>query len=254
MNARTHFILRAALVLFAICAFSVSFARAGELRVAVAANFAGVAQQLGRQFEAETGHVVTLVFGSTGKHYAQIVNGAPFDLFLAADVERPRLLDAQQYIVAGTRFTYAFGRIVLWSADESLVDAHGSVLEDGKFHRLSIADPALAPYGRAARQVLIALGHWERLSGSIVRGKNISQAFQFVSTGNAQLGIVAASQILFAGSSRRGSFWIIPKSLYAPIEQQAVLLIDRPVCREFLAYLQSEAARAVIEANGYGVS
>jgi len=225
--------------------------RADELRIAVAANFASVAQLLGRQFEAETGNVAILVFGSTGKHYAQILNGAPFDVFLAADVERPRLLEDQQAIVAGTRFTYAFGQIVLWSADDTFVDSEGAVLEHAQFRRLSIADPELAPYGRAAREALVALGYWGHLEGRIVRGKNISQAFQFVSTRNAELGIVSASQVR---SGDNGSTWVIPQSLYEPIEQQAILLRDRPAGRSFLAFLRSETARAIIRANGYGTS
>lgn len=239
-------------VLMVTFAFGHVSVRADDLRVAVAANFAGVAQKLGRQFEMETGHDVTLVFGSTGKHYAQILNGAPFDIFLAADVEHPRLLEEQGKIIAGTRHTYAFGRIVLWSADDTLIDPEGAVLGRGQFHRLAIADPVLAPYGRAAREALVALGYWERLEARIVRGKNISQVFQFVSTGNAQLGIVAASQVLPDDSDRRGSLWIIPEALYAPIEQQVVLLRDRPAGRAFLAFLASEAARAVMRTNGYG--
>jgi len=241
-------------VLIAALSLRVAPAKADELRIAVAANFAVVAQQLGRQFEAQSGHVVTLVSGSTGKHYAQIRNGAPFDVFLAADVKRPQLLEQQQKIVAGTRFTYALGRIVLWSAIDTLVDAEGAVLEHGAFRHLAIADPDLAPYGRAAREALIALGQWTRLERRIVRGKNISQAFQFVSTGNAELGIVAVSQVLAGGNSRRGSTWIIPESLYAPIRQQAVLLRDQPAGRSFLKFLCSEAARTVIRANGYGLS
>jgi len=251
MSIHFRFTLPPAVLLIFVLASSGMPVRADELRVAVAANFAGVAQILGRQFEAETGDVAILVFGSTGKHYAQIRNGAPFDVFLAADVERPRLLEEQQAIVAGTRFTYASGRIVLWSADDTLVDSEGAVLEQAQFHRLSIADPDLAPYGRAAREALGALGYWERLEGRIVRGKNVSQAFQFVSTRNAELGIVSASQVL---SGDNGSTWVIPQSLYEPIEQQAVLLRDRPAGRSFLAFLKSKTARAVIRANGYGTS
>jgi molybdate transport system substrate-binding protein len=224
-------------------------AEADELRVAVATNFAGTARILGRQFEAETGHDAIFVFGSTGKHYAQILHGAPFDVFLAADAKRPGLLEAHKKIVAGSRFTYAVGRIGLWSADEQLVDPQGLVLGQRHFRRLSIADPELAPYGRAAREALIALGHWNDLEARIVRGKNIGQAFQFVSTRNAELGIVAVSQLT---AHDRGSAWIIPDSLYAPIEQQAVLLHDRPIGHAFLEFLNSSAARTVIRANGYG--
>ena len=225
--------------------------RAGEIRIAVAANFTAVARLLGRRFRAETGHEAIIVSGSTGKHYAQIIHGAPFDVFLAADAERPGLLETQQRIVAGSRFTYAFGRIVLWSADDALVDSAGLVLGQERFRRLAIADPGLAPYGRAAREALVALGHWDDLQDRLVRGKNVGQAFQFVGTRNAELGIIAASQIV---SETNGSAWPVPATLHAPIEQQAVLLRDRPAGRAFLAFLKSPAARDVIRANGYGTS
>jgi len=254
MSIRLCSVSPIAALLIVVCNLGVASAGADELRVAVAANFAGTAQMLIRQYEAETGHVVTQVFGSTGKHYAQILNGAPFDVFLAADVERPQMLEAQRKIVAGTRFTYAFGRIVLWSANGELVDPQGAVLEHGNFHRLAIADPKLAPYGRAAKEALVALGYWAHLKDRIVRGKNISQTFQFVSTRNAELGIIAASQVLSSENSQTGSLWVIPESLYTPIEQQAVLLRDRPVGRSFLAFLKSAAARAIIRAHGYGTS
>lgn len=247
---------RAILWMVLACAllFAAGIAHADPVRIAVAANFAGAAQALGRRFEAETGHVPTFVFGSTGSHYAQIVNGAPFDVFLAADVERPRLLEQRRLIVAGTRYTYAVGRIVLWSARENYIDDAGAILADGAFRRLAIADPDLAPYGRAARQALTALGHWQRLAPRIVRGKNVSQAFGFVSTGNAELGIVAASQIAGRDGGWPGSAWVIPSDLYEPIEQQAVLLRDAPAGRSFIAFLRSDAARAVIRAHGYGSS
>lgn len=244
---------RAILSMVFACALS-SAACADPVRIAVAANFAGAAQALGRQFEAESGHAPTFVFGSTGMHYAQIVNGAPFDVFLAADVERPRLLDQQQLIVPGTRFTYAVGRIVLWSMRENYVDDGGAVLAGTTFPRLAIADPELAPYGRAARQALIALGHWQRLAPRIVRGKNVSQAFGFVRTGNAALGIVAASQVAALGGAAPGSAWAIPVDLYEPIAQQAVLLRDEPAGRAFIVFLRSDAARAVIIAHGYATS
>lgn len=251
MMSRIRYVLRLAVRLIISIIFCVSTAGADELRVAVAANFARTAQILGRQFEAETGHEMILVFGSTGKHYAQILNGAPFDVFLAADAERPGLLEAQRKIVAQSRFTYAFGRIVLWSADDHVVDPEGLVLGQGRFRHLSIADPGLAPYGRAAREALIALGYWDAVAARIVRGKNVGQAFQFVSTRNAELGIVSVSQVV---ANDYGSAWEIPGSLYAPIEQQAVLLRDRPAGHAFIEFLKSTAARSVIRANGYGTS
>ncbi|MDH3978188.1 MAG: molybdate ABC transporter substrate-binding protein, partial [Gammaproteobacteria bacterium] len=168
---------------------------AAELRVAVAANFYQAAQAVAGQFETKTGHRVVLIPGSTGKHYAQIINGAPFDVFLAADAERPLLLEQKGFSVPGTRHVYAHGRIVLWSRDPGRIDSHGGVLKTGGYRHLAIADPKLAPYGRAAQQALKALGVWQENETHIVYGKNINQVYQFASSGNAELGVIAASQI-----------------------------------------------------------
>jgi molybdate transport system substrate-binding protein len=225
---------------------------ADEVRVAVASNFRPAMNATVERFEQQSGHEVTLVSGSTGKHYAQIVNGAPFDAFFAADAARPRRLETEQRIVPGSRFTYAIGELVLWSPDPARIDAEGRVLRTGAFAHLAIANPGLAPYGAAARQVLQRLGLWELLAERLVRGENIGQTFQFVITGNAELGFVARAQLAqqpaFGGSS-----WEPPQSLYDPIEQQAVLLRDSPAGQAFMAFVKSEEARALIRAYGYDV-
>ena len=226
---------------------------ADEIRVAVASNFRQAMNVVADRFEDTSGHTVTLIPGSTGKHYAQIVNGAPFDAFFAADAERPRALEAEKRIVPGSRFTYAIGKLVLWSAAERLVDPAGEILQSGSFDHLAIANPELAPYGEAARQVLQALGLWEELGSRLVRGENIGQTFQFVVTGNAELGFVARSQLYMPKHEFRGSAWEPSQTLYDPIQQQAVLLRDTPVGRDFMVFMRGEEARALIRAYGYDV-
>lgn len=225
--------------------------RADEIRVAVASNFRLAMEEAAALFERESDHRVTLIFGSTGKHYAQIINGAPFDAFFAADAERPRRLEREGRTVPGSRFTYAVGQVVLWSADESLVDEEGRVLADGQFRHLAIANPELAPYGAAARGALLALGLWERLQEKLVRGENIGQAFQFVVSGNAELGLVARSQLAAPGSAFGGSSWAPPRSLYPPIEQQAVLLRDSSAGRAFMAFMQGGRIAGILREYGY---
>jgi len=226
---------------------------ADEIRVAVASNFRQAMEATAERFEQQSGHEVTLISGSTGKHYAQIVNGAPFDAFFAADAERPRRLEMERRIVPGTRITYAVGQLVLWSADEGRIDPMGDVLRFGAFEHLAIANPELAPYGAAARQVLQRLGLWENLTDRLVRGENIGQAFQFVVTGNAELGFVARAQLVAPDHAFEGSSWQPPQSLYDPIEQQAVLLQDTAAGRNFMTFMQSEEARALIRSYGYDV-
>lgn len=227
-------------------------ATADEIRVAVASNFAQVADRLASRYEETTDHQVALIPGSTGKHYAQIRNGAPFDVFLAADSRRPQMLQEDGLALADTCVTYAQGKLVLWSPDPDRVDEKGQVLVSGDFHRLAMANPDLAPYGRAASEVLHALGLAANLRDRIVRGENVGQTFQFVATGNAELGFVAKSQIVeLDGGRRSGSFWEIPQGLYSPIDQQAVLLTDSDAARGFLEFLTSAEARSMIEQQGY---
>jgi molybdate transport system substrate-binding protein len=227
--------------------------RADEIRVAVATNFATTMDELVAQFEEASEHTVTLSAGSTGAHYAQIKNGAPFELFFAADVERPKLLEDEGVAVAGSRFTYAIGRVALWSLRAGFVDAEGRVLETGSFRHIAIANPDLAPYGAAAREVLERRGLWEALRDRIVQGQDIGQTYSFVYTGSAELGFIAYSQIVRGDDTPiAGSFWLVPDELHAPIEQQAVLLEDAPAARAFLDFVKGVDARAIIRKFGYG--
>lgn len=232
-----------------------SSASAAEVRAAVAANFARPIRTLAAAFEAQTGHTIVVSLGSTGKLYAQIRHGAPFDVLLAADSATPQKLQVEGLAVAGTRFTYAMGRLALWSAQPGYVDAGGEVLRTGTFERLAIADPKLAPYGVAAVEVLAKLGELERLKPRLVTGENIGQAWQFVSTRNAPLGFVALSQILVDGRLGAGSAWFVPAHLYTPIRQDAVLLepgAGNDGAKALLAFLRSASARRMIRDAGYG--
>ncbi|MEA3412618.1 MAG: molybdate ABC transporter substrate-binding protein [Pseudomonadota bacterium] len=223
------------------------------LRVAVASNFRTAIEVLADQFRRETGYKVDLVFGSTGKHYAQILNGAPFDVFFAADTERPRLLVEQGAALPDTRSTYALGRLVLWSPIPGYVDRDGAVLGKGDFRHLAIANPKLAPYGRAAEEVLRRGGHWEALRNRMVRGENISQTFQYVGSGNAELGFVAYSQVKRRDGPVSGSCWDVPESSYSPIEQQVVLLRESAAGRALLSFIGGRSAARIIRNAGYGL-
>lgn len=231
---------------------TVASAAADEIRVAVASNFAGAIREIAGRFEQQSGHKVTLMSGSTGMHYAQIRNGAPFDAFFAADVKRPKRLEEEGATLADSRFTYAVGRLVLWSPKVDYVDPAGELLEQGDFRYLALANPKLAPYGRAAREVLEKRHRWQDLQDRMVRGENIGQTFQFVKSGNAELGFVAWSQIQRPGQPLAGSWWDIPQALYSPIEQQAVLLKDNSVARDFMAFVRGTEALKIIGAYGYG--
>ena len=232
---------------------------AEELRVAVASNFYSTIKVIAEQFELKTAdssdqqHKVILIPGSSGKHYAQIINGAPFDIFFSADTERARLLEQSERAESGTRFTYALGKLILWSSMDNYVDLKGDVLKSKDFRYLAIANPKLAPYGKAAEEVLKSLNIWTDLGGRIVRGENIAQTFQFVSSGNAKLGFVAHSQIKSSDLSISGSFWEVPQSIYRPIEQQAVLLRDSALAREFLSFVKSTESLSIIYESGYGL-
>lgn len=225
--------------------------QAEEAVVAVAANFTGPAREIAAAFEAATAHAATLSFGSTGQLYTQIDQGAPFDVYLAADRARPRRAVEAGLAVADSLFTYAAGRLVLVSRDDKLVQG-ARTLARGGFNRIAIANPATAPYGAAAVEVMQALGVHDTLAPRIVRGTNVAQAYQFVATGNAELGFVALSQV--AGQDA-GSRWIVPQTMHAPIAQAAVLLkrgAGNPAARAFLAFLKRPRARAVTAKYGYG--
>lgn len=235
-----------------VLVLSAGHAAADEVRIAVATNFAATMSALIERFEELTEHRVSASSGSTGSHYAQIRNGAPFDAFFAADAERPRLLEEQGLTVPGSRFLYAVGRVALWSPQPGYVDEDGRVLEAGEFRFLAIANPDVAPYGAAARDVLVARGLWDSLQSRIVRGQDVGQAYQFVATGNADLGFVAWAQLLSQGTNVEGSYWLVPESLHKPIGQEAVLLRDLPGARAFAAFMRSAEARDIIRSFGYG--
>lgn len=245
----------AALILSTLAlAVSAGIAAAGEAQIAVAANFARPMEALIVRFEAETGHRVRASYGSTGKFYAQIKNGAPFEALLAADGRRPMLLADEGVAVPESRFTYAIGRLVLWSAKPDAVDDGAALLKAGGFARLAIANPKLAPYGEAAMQTLAHLDIGATVATKLVRGESISQTYQFVDSGNAQLGLVALSQVMVDGVISKGSGWIVPAEMHAPISQDAVVLkrgAENPVVSELFAYLQTEQARGLIRDFGY---
>ena len=229
-------------------------AQAAEVSVAVAANFSAPMQKIAAAFEQDTGHKALLSFGSTGKFYAQIKNGAPFQILLAADQETPAKLEQENQTAPGTRFTYATGRLVLWSKQSGLVDDKGEVLRKGSFDKLAIADPKLAPYGAAAVEVMEKMGLRQALQPRIVQGENIAMAYQFVGTGNAALGFIALSQVMVDGKISDGSAWVVPLNLHAAIRQDAVALAnskDNPAAAALLSYLKGEKAKAIIRAFGY---
>ena len=228
---------------------------AGEVQVAVAANFAGPLAKIGQGFSAATGHALKVSSGATGKFYSQIRAGAPFEVLIAADDETPKKLVVEGLAVAGSSFTYAVGRLVLWSAAPGFVDSEGRVLGGKSFRHIAIANPKVAPYGAAALDVLTARGLAETLAPKLVTAESIAQAYQFVATGNAELGFVALSQVAVPGQPAAGSYWLVPSSLYREIRQDAVLLKageKNPAARALLDYLKSPAAKVLIESYGYG--
>ena len=245
--------MKKALVFASTAVFSL-FAHADEVQVAVAANFTAPMQVIAALFERDTGHKASLAFGATGKFYAQIANGAPFEVFLSADDETPARLEKEGHAMAGSRFTYAIGKLVLWSADPALVDAKGEVLSKGNFKHLALANPKTAPYGAAAVEVMTKLGVLPNLQARFVQGENISQTQQFISTGNAELGFVAMSQAFKDGKVASGSAWVVPANLYSPIRQDAIMLAkgkDKPAAAALLTYLKSPKAQGVIKSFGY---
>ena len=229
-------------------------AYAAEVAVAVAANFSAPMHKIAALFEADTGHKTRLAFGSTGRFYAQIQNGAPFDLLLAADADTPARLERMGLGVVGSRFTYAIGRLVLWSHQPDLVDDQGAVLKRGGFSKLAVANPKLAPYGAAAVETLSQLGLYDALKPRLVQGDSIAQAYQFVATENAELGFVALSQVQIDGRISAGSAWLVPDHLHTPIRQDALLLVKgqaNSAASALLQYLRGAKARAVLQASGY---
>ena len=245
--------LRGLLSLLAACLLPLS-SYATEATVAVAANFAAPMKVIAQDFEKETGHRAVLAFGATGQLYAQIKNGAPFQLLLAADDKIPAKLEREGLGVAGTRFTYATGKLVLWSKNASLVDNRGEILRSGNFNQIALANPKLAPYGAAAMEVVETMGLTAAITPKIVQGANISQVFQFVSSENATLGFVALSQVFESGKIKEGSGWIVPSNMHKPIKQDVILLRsgkDNAAAQALMQYLRSNKAKAVIRSFGY---
>ena len=229
---------------------------AAEVSVAVASNFIAPMQRIAQSFEQDTGHKAVLALGSTGSLYAQIRHGAPYHVLLAADADTPARLEKEGLGVAGSRFTYALGQLVLWSKRPGFVDDKGDVLRAGTFQRLAVANPKLAPYGAAALQVLNQLKLLPSVSSKLVQGDNIAQTYQYVSTDNAQLGFVSLSQVWVDGRISQGSAWIVPQHLYSPLQQDAVLLSKgqhHPAAQALLMYLRSDKAISLIRAYGYAL-
>lgn len=230
-------------------------AHAGEVQVAVAANFAGPVAKLGEAFTAATGHVLKVSTGSTGKFYTQITRGAPFEVLVAADDETPKRLVAEGHAVPGSNFTYAIGKLVLWSATPGFVDAQGAVLASAKVRHVAIANPKVAPYGAAAMETLKARGLVDAVVPKLVTAESIAQAYQFAATGNAELAFVALSQVAAPGKPALGSYWLVPPSQYGEIRQDAVLLkagAKNPAATAWLDFLKGDAAKQLIRSFGYG--
>lgn len=249
----SHLMLRA--LAAALLLMVTSLAGAEPLRIAVAANFTDTTRDLIALFETTTGHSVAASYGSTGKLYAQIENGAPFDVFQAADSARPEMLEDSGGAVAGSRFTYARGTLALWSPKANAFNDPENWLASANFKRLAIANPKTAPYGLAAQQILEKMSLWDALQPRLVRGDSIAQTFQFVATSNAQAGFVALSQV--NAWPDEGTLWVVPQQMYAPIDQQAVLLNhgkDKPVAHQWLEFLRSPQALKMIKDYGYNIS
>ena len=241
------------LALTAALAFT-TLARADVVQVAVAANFTAPARALAEVFARTTGHEARLSFGATGAFYTQIKNGAPFDVLLAADDERPARLEKEGDTVAGSRFTYATGQLVLWSAKPGFVDDQGAVLKGGHFGKIAIANPKNAPYGAAAVEAMEKLGLAATLQPKLVTGESIGQTFNFIATGNAELGFVALAQVLEGGKLKSGSMWVVPAQYHAPIIQDAVILnraASNPAAKAWMELLKTPQSKALIRRYGY---
>ena len=246
-----------ALTLIVVCQFFfLNEAIADEIKIAVASNFYPTMKELVTHFESitpnsDTTNNIVLISGSSGKHYAQILNGAPFDLFFSADKLRPNMLEKEEVFNNQSRFTYALGKLALWSPFNEYVDSDGQVLYADDFRFLAIANPKIAPYGVASKETLTSMNLWQDMEEKLVRGENIAQTFQFAKSGNAKLGFVSYSQILSLNSSSEGSYWLVPQDMYQPIEQQAILLKDSSLGKDFLSFIMSDEALDIIKRNGY---
>lgn len=250
-----RFNLRRLLTLTAALALSAA-AQAEVVQIAVAANFTAPARALAEIFARTTGHEAKLSFGATGAFYTQIKNGAPFDILLAADDERPIRLEKEGDTVPGSRFTYAIGQLVLWSAKPGFVDGEGAVLKGGNFNKIAMANPKLAPYGAAAVETMDKLGLAAALTPKLVTGESIGQTYNFIATGNAELGFVALAQVLDGGKLKSGSMWVVPAKYHAPIIQDAVILkraAANPAAKAWMALMRSPNTQDFIRSYGYEV-
>ncbi|MFN5349917.1 MAG: molybdate ABC transporter substrate-binding protein [Polaromonas sp.] len=248
-------VLRRCSVVLGVFVLSLSgLSQAAEVQVAVAANFTAPMKRIAEEFEKDTGHKAVLSYGATGRFYAQITNGAPFEVFLSADNETPVKLEKDGAAVAGTSFTYATGRLVLWSAKPGLVDEKAAVLVRNEFRHLAIAAPKLGPYGAAAMETMTKIGMLPLLQAKLVTGESIGQTFSMISSGNAELGFVAMSQVFEDNKLKSGSAWLVPAHLHSPIQQNAVLLArgkNNPAALQLLTFMKSGQARAIMNAFGY---
>jgi molybdate transport system substrate-binding protein len=232
----------------------ISNAQAAEIKVAVASNFVNVLKEIAVEFQKDTGHQLAITPGATGKFYAQINNGAPFDVFLSADDETPRKLAQEGKAIASSQFTYAIGRLALWSPNPEMVDKNADILKTDKFKFIAIANAKVAPYGQAAVQTMQKLGVLTKIEPRVVQGESIAQTYQFVSTGNAQLGFVSLSQIVENGKIKTGSAWIVPEEMHEQLKQDAVVLQSckyMSSCQALIDYLRSDKAKKMMASYGY---
>ena len=239
------------LAFFAVSGLTSPALQAGQIAIAVANDFDFTLEELTREFERISGHVVTIVPGPSSRHYGQIINGADYDIFLSDDSTRPEILEKENRAIPGSRFTYAFSRLVLWSAENRSLSP--SVFQEQTFHLLAVTNPRLSAYGKAAQETLENLSVWDSLQDKLVFGENIGQTYQFAISGDADLALIAFSQIVYGQYMQAGSYWLIPEAWYTPIEQQGVLLTENPAAREFLDFMQSDQARRIIQGNGFGL-
>ena len=243
-------------LLAAAIAFNTASAWADEVQVAVASNFTKPLEEIGTKFKAATGHDIKVSAGATGKLYTQIENGAPFEVFISADSKTPKKLVEAKQAEADSQFTYAFGTLVVWSSKEGYVDDKGEVLKKGEFQHLAIANPKTAPYGEAGMAVMDKLGLTAAITPKLVQGENITQTYDFVSTGNAELGFVALSQVSKDNKLKSGSVWVVPQKMYKPLAQDAVLLSkgkDNAAAKALLDYLKEDDAQAIMTSYGYAL-
>jgi len=242
--------LKLSAIIFLLFISSISIAT--EIRVAVASNFVTTMRTIADKFEKHSNHKVIIIPGSTGKHYGQIINGAPFDLFFAADTKTAKLLVDKK--IAKSRFTYAQGRLVLWSNIKDYIDTEGTIINNANLAHLAIANPKFSPYGKAAKEFLLNANLLDKMHKKIVLGQNVSQTYQFISTGNVKIGFVAYSQILDNNKNIKGSYWLVPENLYSPIKQQAVLLRENTATTDFLNYIKQNKSLNIIKSFGYNIT